>query len=323
MIRIHCFKRLYWHMRQVHRYVLLSAGVYLIIHNATYAQTMDDPETAFYRNRGYTLLSEEQYGDYLPKKYLVKNDIIIPKDSVMVLYLGTTIFINKDKRIVVEGTLQCKGTATDPIIFRALDNDSLFAPLSGYEENRWNGIVVAGTGSVQMHYTILSNSKFGIEAEGDSLHAEIVLNSVLFKDNKYRNVQINGEQISLENNQYISYRTRDKTRKKTEIAPAETSSLNKSVPERSGHKRKNRFKIPVEIGLGCVVLGAAAVAGYYHHEALQYEKEYNTKNEFNSTPEEVAGLHDTIKDNTRWRNIGIVVSGTGALLFVIVIPFSF
>jgi hypothetical protein len=195
--------------------------------------------------------------------------------------------------------------------------------LSDYEENRWNGIMVAGTGSVQMHYTTVSNSKFGIEAEGDSLHAEIVLNSVLFKDNKYRNLQINGEQISLESNQYISYRTRDKTRKKTEIAPAESSTVSKSVPVRSGQKRKSRFKIPVEIGMGCVVLGAAAVAGYYHHEALKYEKEYNTKNEFNSTPEEVGGLCNTIKDNTRWRNIGIIVSGAGALLFVIVIPFSF
>lgn len=90
---------------------------------------------------------------------LVTDDLIINAGASLTLAAGTTVRVATGKRITVRGTLTANGTAASPVSIIA------YVPTGGSD---WEGLGVAGGGSLVLRGTTLRNATVAVQAAAGS-----------------------------------------------------------------------------------------------------------------------------------------------------------
>ena len=261
-------------------------------------------ENDFYREKGYVLLSGEQYGDYETNVYLVTEDVIVEKGKTLTFFPGTVVLFKKNTRICVKGNLICQGNKEGSVTLKKLDNDKYFYKLEPELPALWHGIEAAESAQLEISFTYIMNSKSGIAA--NAAFKLIILDTVKFSGNKYHNLKIGDSVVSVPDDKFISFNS--------EVKPYKVVLCSK---EKEGGKKKERnWKIPVRIILGSTVLAGAVVSGIFHYRANDYKKQY----EESTVTAETDRLREETVRNRLIGNIGIGVSAAGAVGFVVTIP---
>lgn len=264
----------------------------------------EDQENAFYRQEGYMLISGEQYGDYPAHIYLVTEDVIVDTGQTLVFYPGTIVLFKKNTGIIVKGSFICQGNDQGTVILKKLDNDKYFHPLKPHMPTWWNGINVAPNAQVELSHTRISESKFGIEADAEV--KAILLDSVVFKENRYYNMKIGDSITVLPDDQCISFNS--ELQSSVIIDNKEVKLITK--------RDRGHWKIPVGIVLGSTVVIGASVAAYFHNQALVYHNKAKSDTDSATFEYHV----DLQKDKELKRNISMVIASIGAVGLIITIP---
>jgi hypothetical protein len=173
---------------------LVFLSILFSIFSVCLAQTgeINNEEIEFYQKKGLQpFVSSQQDGDYPAGTYLVIHDLTIEKGKIMTLYPGTKILFKKDTRLFVKGILICQGKSGEPVIFEKLDNNSYFTAIDSTLDTWWDGIYVSDSASVEMKYTEITNSKYGIVAK--PAVAGLSLDSIQFRNNKYHSIRFGNE----------------------------------------------------------------------------------------------------------------------------------
>jgi hypothetical protein len=267
----------------------------------------EDEEKAFYEEKGYMLLYGKQYGDYPSNVYLVTDDVIVEKGQTLTLYPGTVVLFKKNTRIDVHGSLICQGKRDGSIILKKLDNKDYFYTLETDMPTWWHGITAAESASVEISYSYIQQSKFGIEA--DKACRSIILDTVKFSDNRYQNLKIGDMAIAIPDEKFFCFNS--------ETKPFKVSlGLEKQKPVKE--KRPRTWKTPARIIFSSIALGGAAALAVFEYRALDYKDQYNNSG---FTPE-TDRLREKTEENILGRNIAFVVTAVGAVGFGITIPFG-
>jgi hypothetical protein len=241
-----------------------------------------DEETEYYRSKHYIPIKGEQDSDYPRGVYLVTNDIVIKKGKTMTFLPGTLVLFKKDTRITVDGRLICQGNPNGTITFGKLANEKYLIPLDEGVDARWDGIFVTDSGSVEISFTYITGSKYGLE--NDQANGTILLDTVMFKDNKFQNLKIGGSRIRVPEGKFVFYSSRTgNPYDGMKIAGGRLSGEN---------KKRTNWKIPLRIGCGAVALGGVAV---YAAEMLAASD--NQKKSDNATNQNDAVDYLTKADN--------------------------
>ncbi len=199
----------------------------LLIQSICFAE-LSEEESGFYRKNGIQpFIDELQDGDYTQGIYLVPHNLTIEPGKVMTLYPGTTILFKKDTKIQVKGKLVCAGTKDSRVIFRKLDNGQYFNPYEPQIETRWDGIYLADSGELEMTFTNITDSKYGISVSRDA--SIFTLDSVVFVNNKYQNVVIGTDVINVPDNRMFFYNLTSSRPAAVIHTPPETTTVIKTV----------------------------------------------------------------------------------------------
>jgi hypothetical protein len=229
--------------------ILLCASVRVPIAQTT---SQEDEERTFYQDKHFIPIKGEQDSDYPKGTYLVTDDVMVKKGRTMTFMPGTTVLFKKDTRILVEGRLICQGNSNGMITFGRLANDKYFIPLDTGVDTRWDGIFVAESGSVEISFSCIADSKYGVESKENA--GAVVLDSVLFRDNKFQNLKVGATAVPVVENQFVFYSSKMTNPQRAQDVKAQdgqTGAVN-IQPQR----HRINWKLAGRIGLG-----AAALAG--------------------------------------------------------------
>jgi hypothetical protein len=224
----------------------------------SFAQTDPaDEEAAFYRNKHYIPIKGEQDSDYPKGVYLVTDDVVIRKGKTMTFLPGTLVLFKKDTRITVEGRLICQGTPKGAITFGKLANDKYLIPLDSGVDARWDGIFVAESGSVEIRFSDITGSKYGLE--NNQANGTIILDTVMFQDNKFQNLKVGGNNICVPEDKFIFYSSM-------------SSSAQGGLKNAGGSKKPVNLKSPLRIGCGALALAGVVLYAAEFIVAMDYQK---------------------------------------------------
>jgi hypothetical protein len=276
----------------------------------TFAQTdIGDEEQSYYQGKHYIPLKGEQDSDYPRGVYLITDDVVVPQGKTMTFMPGTLVLFKKDTRISVTGRLICQGNSKGTITFARLANDKYFIPLDPGVDARWDGIFVGDSGSIEFSFTYINGSKYGIENVLIS-NGTILLDTVMFQNNKFQNLKVEDNRIDVPENKFIFYSSKYftpvKARKKA-VAPLMT-------PEQ---KRASAWKAPVRITLGLLALAGAAAYAVERVAAEDYQK----KSDAASNTSQGGQYQKKGEDAALIGNIGGIVGIAGAVGFTITLFF--
>jgi hypothetical protein len=208
-----------------------------------------DEEAAYYRSKHYIPIKGEQDSDYPRGVYLVTDDVVIKKGKTMTFMPGTQVLLKKDTRITVEGRLICQGNPKGTITFGRLENEKYLIPLDAGVDARWDGIFVAESGSVEISFSYITGSKYGIE--NVQANGTIILDSVMFRDNKFQNLKVAGNLICVPEDKYVFYSSRTNS--------AQIKVKNVGDLSSGDTKKPIGWKFPVRIGCGALALAGGAL----------------------------------------------------------------
>ena len=79
------------------------------------------------------------------------NDKIVEENARLIIYPGTNLFFNMDKRMVVYGEIEILGEVNFPVTFQSVEVN---------EQTSWDGIII--NGNAEINYTNISNASTGI-----------------------------------------------------------------------------------------------------------------------------------------------------------------
>ncbi len=136
-------------------------------------------------------------------KYILKQDLIIPKSFSLKIEEGTEILIDDGKSIVAYNSVNIAGTRENPVRIMALDNDKPFGvfgiignedsksyiswlELSGGNEKFINGLYLSGALSIYHEDVVMSNTKIHDNNADDGMnikYSDIVIDSSEFYNN--------------------------------------------------------------------------------------------------------------------------------------------
>jgi hypothetical protein len=237
-----------------------------------------EEETAFYRSRHYIPIKGEQESDYPKGVYLVTDDVVIKKGRTMTFMPGTLVLLKKDTRITVEGRLICQGNPKAAITFAKLENDKYLIPLDAGVDARWDGIFITDSGSVEISYTVITGSKYGVE--NDLANGTILLDTVMFKDNKFQNLKVSGNLICVQEGKFVFYSSR--------TSGVQGGIKNSGVISSGNANKPKNWILPVRIGCGALALAGGGlyvteliVAGNFQKKSDDAENSGDAENYYN------------------------------------------
>ncbi|MFP4013066.1 MAG: hypothetical protein ACLFVQ_03200 [Chitinispirillaceae bacterium] len=276
---------------------LLFTSTLLVFSSISLSASADESdEIRFYRSRYLVALQGEQEGSYPKNRFVVTGDVYIREGTTMKLSPGTTVFFKANTRIIVEGKLLVSGNDNQPVEFRKLEPDQYFSQPPENQDNRWDGLFVYETGSVEIKHAEINGSKYGLEAVPGAGDIRILESS--FQDNRYWNLKVNGEIVDKGNHAVLNY-------------PGETRENNDkpdvviTPPEKSSGKNFLRYSAVAftVAGLGAGIFG---LVQNLHHYDLYDRKRPGS----GATTEEVDRHQKLLEDG---RNIAIAGFSAGAL----------
>lgn len=240
--------------------------------NAQMDDFSEDEAEHFRSQEIVPLIDREQDGDYYRMTYLIPHDITIPRGKVMTLYPGSTLLFKKDTRLIVKGSIIAKGKESNPVLFCKLENSDYHTPLDSIVDTKWDGVIVKDSGRLELQYTHISNSKYGVAHEGPT--GDIILDSVQFYENKYNNLKVSQKEIQVTPYKNFFFQANGNlagTRPAADISfPGnEFSDRPKEMPEKSKSLRKFRTAMWTGIAAGCLI----GLSGHFIH--TKYYKDYN------------------------------------------------
>lgn len=276
--------------------------------------SIEEEENAYYRSKRYIPIKGEQESDYPKGIYLVTDDVVVEKGKTMTFMPGTVVLFKKDTRITIQGRLICQGNAKAPITFCRFDNDKYLIPLENGIDARWDGLFVAGDGSLEFSHSNISGSKYGIEAE--DAKSVIALDTVVFRDNKFQNLKVADVTLIVPENQFVFYSS-----KRSQGLVQKLGAYLDSTQERI-QKASNAWKLPVRIGLAALAV-SGAVAGVYG--LSEYDK-YNDLYEQTRIPgtgvaQKVAQYDTKRKSGANTGIVGAVLCAIGLAGFSVTFAF--
>ncbi len=290
---------------KVSTFIQIAVMLYICIHRVTAQYDPLKEENDFYREKGYVLLSGEQYGDYESNVYLVTDDVIIGKGRTLTFYPGTVVLFKKNTKLIVKGNLICQGNKKGPVTLKKLDNGKYFYRLEPQLPALWHGIEAGESAQLEIRFTYIMSCKFGIAA--NTAFKSIILDTVKFSGNKYHNLKIGGSVLKVPDNKFVSFNSESKPYKVTPCKEDKTAGMRETG---------KKWKVPVRIILGTAALAGAVIAGIFHYRANDYKKQYDES----TFTAETDRLRKKTKSNRLVGNIGIGISTAGAVGFAITIP---
>lgn len=100
------------------------------------------------------------------KPYVLYNSVLVPKGCKLTIDKGVKVFNHVNSTIFVQGTLEIKGTATEPVI---IQGDRLEKYMQDIPNQWWGIRLLPGSINNNIQHTIIKNGVVGIEI--DSLPA--------------------------------------------------------------------------------------------------------------------------------------------------------
>ena len=101
------------------------------------------------------------------KPYLIYDTLTVENDVALHIDAGATLYFHNGATMVVKGTLNVEGNASDPVIFRGDRTDNLFSGLP-YDKlsGQWGGILLTkeSTGN-RINGAMIRNGTFGIQID--------------------------------------------------------------------------------------------------------------------------------------------------------------
>lgn len=293
----------------------------LILSSIIHAQITDE-ETSFYMQRGIIpFVDQLQDGDYSQAIYLVPHDLTVEKGKVMTILPGSTLLFKKDTKIIVEGKLVLKGAPDKRIVLKRLDNDMYMNPFTSDLETRWDGVYIRDGGELEASYTHISDSKFGFSS---SRKATIfLLDSVLFVNNKYQNVTVGSESISIVDNEYTFYKLEQPDLKPIAEIYIDTVKLPTQQIQIIEQKPKaSKRLIRTRVTMASIAIGGAILAGgSYYINDFYYDK-YKKKNNWGvDDPKRVAKYETYSKVGLAGFITGSTLAAIGASGFALTFLF--
>jgi hypothetical protein len=267
-----------------------------------------DEETAFYRNNHYIPIKGEQDSDYPKGVYLVTNDVVIKKGKTMTFLPGTLVLFKKDTRITVEGRLICQGNPNGTITFGKLANEKYLIPLDPGVDARWDGIFVVDSGSVEIGFSYITGSKYGLEA--DRKAGNIVLDTVMFRDNKFQNLHVAGNDFNTPDNKFIFYSSIENG---SRMPGGKGAASPRSIS--IGKNKNNGWLLPVRFGLGAAALGGCALYATEWFIAANYQKKSDNAKNDPAKQNDADKFLKKAETAATAGNIGLAVGIIGALGF--------
>ncbi len=245
------------------RTIITLTSLFFSVASAQVDDFSEEEADHFREQKIYPLVAKEQDGDYPRSTYLIPHDVTIPKGKVLTLYPGSTLLFKKDTRLIVKGKLIAKGKERNPVLFCKLDNNDYYYPVDSMVDTKWDGIFVQDSGRIEFQYSHVTNSKYGIVLEGPV--GDITLDSVQFYENRYQNLKLGEEDVSVTPNKYMFFQqTMDLNRKLDTKVPdtvyaAQPELIKKERRETTPGVRKFR----AVMWTGMVVGAGAGVGGYF------------------------------------------------------------
>jgi hypothetical protein len=228
--------------------------------------------------------SGQQDGQYQSGTYLAEQNALVAKGKTLELAPGSVLTFKQYAGLIVDGTLICKGSPDNPIIFTAASD-------------QWNGITVSGTGSIEFDNVKLTSSVFGIKI--DPLCAKAALGHTVFEDNLHADASIGDSTVSFPNGIAGNWSYAPRTLQISPV-PANAMMSGNPLPPVS-------WNLPFRLGFGG--LGIAGVVCWII--ADQYVADYQKKFNASRATADADAYHDK-RDNARaWRTVGISVFAAG------------
>jgi hypothetical protein len=228
----------------------------------------------------YPLVAKEQDGDYPRSTYLIPHDITVPQGKVLTLYPGSTLLFKKDTRLIVKGKLIAKGKERNPVLFCKLDNSDYYTPVDSMVDTKWDGIFVQDSGRIELQYSHVTSSKYGIVLEGPV--GDITLDSVQFYENRYQNLKLGTKDISVTPYKYMFFQETMDLNKKLDMKVPDTVY---AKPELIKKERRETppgvRKFRAVMFTGIVVGAGAGVGGHFLHKTF-YKKYWAVSREMKS-----------------------------------------
>lgn len=272
-----------------------------------FAQTsLGDEEQAYYQSKHYIPIKGEQDSDYPRGVYLVTDNVEVPKGKTMTFMPGTLVLFKKDTKITVNGRLICQGNPKGTITFGKLSNDKYFIPLDSSVDARWDGIFVTDSGSAEISFSYITGSKYGLETDTVN-HGRVMLDTVMFRNNKFQNLKVAGNVINVPENQFVFYSTQEDSPFKI----GKNKQGNGKIT--LGHNQSQRWKLPVQIGLGALGLIGGAVYVTERIAAADYQKKSDNSN----VPNDVVNNYNKGQDAATISNYSLLLGIIGALGFTV------
>lgn len=252
------------------RMIIMSIALLYSIVSAQVDDFSEEEADHFRAQKIYPLVAKEQDGDYPRSTYLIPHDITVPQGKVLTLYPGSTLLFKKDTRLIVKGKLIAKGKERNPVLFCKLDNSDYFTPVDSMVDTKWDGIFVQDSGRIELQYSHVTSSKYGIVLEGPV--GDITLDSVQFYENRYQNLKLGEKDVNVTPYSYMFYQKAMDLNKKLDMKVPDTVY---AKPELIKKERRETppgvRKFRAVMFTGIVVGAGAGVGGYFLHKTF-YEK---------------------------------------------------
>ena len=110
------------------------------------------------------------------KPYLIYGTLSVDTTATLTIQEGSRLYFHNDATLLVNGTLVCNGTLSNPITFRGDRTDNITQSTS-YDQlsNQWGGIELTGssTGNI-INHTLIKNGRFGILVDSADVDAQTI-----------------------------------------------------------------------------------------------------------------------------------------------------
>jgi len=288
----------------------------LLLLQETVTAQFTDEESEFYIEKGIIpFIDQQQDGDYPKGIYLVPHDLTVDSGKVMTIMPGTTILFKKDTKIIVKGKLVFKGNENQRILLRKLDHDMYMNPFPPDIEIPWDGIYVHDGGELEVRYTHICDSKYGLSSTRKA--SIFLLDSVLFLNNKYHNATLGSEVLPFEDNRLCFYNLAQNKPEPPPVVYVDTVKLPQYIPQTSPTAsiietdKKSERRVHLRVASGSVALaGIIMGAGSYYVNDTYYKKYDQMRTPGVSDPKKVGRYENFAK-------VGMAGVITGAALAAI------
>lgn len=243
---------------------LKSVLLFLVVVTVPVLAQEDDEvqkKITFYQRKGIQpLLGGMKEGEIAAGTYLIPHDIMIEKGKTLTLAAGAKILFTQNALLVVNGTLICAGTPSQPVSFNKLNNEWYYRPIDPRIETRWDGIYLPDSAVCKMSNTIITNSKYGIVVSGKDV--SMAFDAVRFTNNKFQNVKIGNRVMKISENAPIKFNYPEQ--QGIFVEPAAVVNATETIQAKRLDKPQTSYPA-LRIGMG--VTGgiglACGAAGYY------------------------------------------------------------